>query len=233
MPARDSELELIIVSDVEHYRLLAQEKVLDRDLVLEIGCSTGQTTSVLASQAARVVAVDCSAEILDKAQAHLAGCDNVELARVDARDLAGLTELAPAPDAIFLDIGGIALLDNVAGRLRQCLRMFQPRVIVVRSHELAELVSLVSEVHPPDEPSLRPPRQDGRERALEALLDLSRSSVVNSRMFAVRKLGHLDAPAAAERLAEMANDPSRRVRRAVERCGRPISNGLRDCDERP
>ena len=218
MPAHDSELELIIVSDVEHYRLLAQDKVSDRDLVLEIGCSTGQTTAVLAGQAARVIAVDCSTEILDKARAHLESYDNVELARVDARDLAALTELAPAPDAIFLDIGGIALLDNVAGRLRQCLRMFQPRVIVVRSHELAELVSLVSEVHPPDEPSLRPPRQDGRERALESLLDMSRSAIVNTRLFAVRKLSHVDVPTAAARLAEMANDPCHRVRRAVKRC---------------
>jgi len=216
MSPQTDDLELIIVSDVEHYRLLAQDKVLSQDLVLEIGCSTGQTTSVLAGQAARVVAVDCSTEILDKARVHLVGRDNVELARTDARDLAALQQLAPEPDAIFLDIGGIALLDNVAGVLRQCLRMFEPRVIVARSHELAELISLVSEVHPPHEPSLRPPRQDGRERALASLLDMSRSSVVNTRLFAVRKLGHLDAPAAVERLAEMANDPCRRVRRAVE-----------------
>ena len=63
MCAHNTKLELIIVSDVEHYRQLARDKVLESDRVLEIGCSTGQTTRVLAQRASRVVAVDCSAKM--------------------------------------------------------------------------------------------------------------------------------------------------------------------------
>jgi SAM-dependent methyltransferase len=208
-------LELIVVSCVEHYRRLARDKVRAEDLVLEIGCSTGQTTRALAQSGARVLAVDCSREILDKARGHLAGRGNVELVRIDGRDLGSLKRLAPDPDVIFLDIGGTALVDNVAGLLRQCLRTFSPRLIVVRNYELAELASLISDVHPPDQPRLRQPASNGREQASEALLDLSRSNVTSNRLFAARQLRRLDAPAVRERLAQRAADPSPTVRRAA------------------
>jgi len=139
MACQTQEPEIIVVSSVEDYRRLARDRVAGEDAVLEIGCSTGKATAVLARTGARVVAIDNGRAMVAKARAALAGARNVEIVRGDARDVAALKDLLPEPDVIFLDIGGRALLDNVAGMLRQCLLAFRPRLIVVRSHELAEV----------------------------------------------------------------------------------------------
>jgi hypothetical protein len=145
----------------------------------------------------------------------LAGLANVQVVRLDARDIEAVKALLPAPDAIFVDIGGTALLDNVAFVLRQCLGAFKPRLIVVRSSELAEVVSRVREVLPPKTTR----RQFAGEDALEGLLKLSRSSRVSSRLFALRHLRKHDDARARDRLAQMAHDPSPRIRKAA--LGRP------------
>lgn len=207
--------EIIVVSSVEDYRRLARDRVAGGDAVLEIGCSTGKATAVLARTGARVVAIDSGAAVLAKARKALAGAENVRIVRGDARDIGALKDLLPEPDAIFLDIGGTALLDNVAGLVRQCLLAFRPRLIVVRSHELAELACLITESLPAGRPRLRKATPPPRDRALKALLDLSRSRRAANRLFAVRKLRRLRSPAAKRRLTELADDPSPAVRKAA------------------
>lgn len=161
-----NQVEIIVVSSVEDFRGLAGSEVGEEHLVLEIGCSTGKTTRRLAKRCARVVAVDVSSEAVDQTREELAGFDNVEVVRGDARDIVALKRLMPEPDVIFLDIGGRALLDNVATLLRQCLRAFRPRLIVVRSHELAEVASLITEARPPAQPRLRQLNASAREEVL-------------------------------------------------------------------
>jgi hypothetical protein len=74
---------------------------------------------------------------------------NVTVACVDGRDIAGLVTLLHDPMAIFIAIGGDARLDHVALQLRLCLLAFRPGLIVVRSIELATLISLIGGVEPP------------------------------------------------------------------------------------
>jgi precorrin-6B methylase 2 len=209
------QVEIIVVSSVEDFRRLAGSKVGEEDAVLEIGCSTGKTTRKLAKTCARVVAVDVSSEMVDQTREEVAGFDNVEVVCGDARDIVALKPLMPEPDAIFLDIGGRALLDNVATLLRQCLRAFGPRLIVVRSHELAEVASLITEARPPARLRLRQLNPSAREEALRAFLELSHSSSVSSRLLAVQKLAKNSSAPAQQRLSEMAEDPNTRVRRAA------------------
>jgi len=216
MSVEQANPEIIVVSAVEDYRRLAKERIAATDAVLEIGCATGLTTKALARTGAKVVAIDCSEEVLVKARAAVAGQGKVEIARGDWRDLAAMKELLPEPDVIFLDIGGTALLDNVALLLRQCLRAYRPRLLVVRSHELADVVSLVADYRVPTRPVLRrPPVAETDQAALAALLDLSHSERVGNRLFAVRKLRQIDDPAAQARLVELTNDPSKRVSHAA------------------
>ena len=213
------QVQIIVVSSVEDFRRLARTQVAADESVLEIGCSTGRTTKVLARACARVVALDCSREMVERARRELSGRENVQIVRGDARDIAAVGELLPEPDAIFLDIGGNALLDNVASLLRQCLRAFRPRLIVVRSHELADVAGMITDARPPTRPRLRRARPHPREGALSALLDLSRSSVASDRLLAARKLRRLTSARARERLAEMCGDPSPSVRRAAGAAG--------------
>ncbi|MDI6773948.1 MAG: class I SAM-dependent methyltransferase [Verrucomicrobiota bacterium] len=129
--------KLIVTWSVQRFRRLAKELPNAEDSVLEIGCSTGGTTRCLAGRCARVVAVDLGAEVVKNLQAELAAKPNVTVARVDGRDAARLRSLLPDPDLIFLDIGGTALLGNIAVVLRECLQAFMPQALVVRNTELA------------------------------------------------------------------------------------------------
>jgi precorrin-6B methylase 2 len=217
-----SQLEIHVVATAQRYRRLARELPLPTDSALEIGCSTGMTTRVLARSCASVVAVDIDPERVKTLQADLAHIDSVRVSGADGRLPADLAALIDKPDLIFMDVGGNALLDNVACVLRQCLRAFSPRVLVVRSYELSAVFSLVKSVEKPDywfRQQVDP--ADSLGLALESLLDLSRSSSKDSRLLAARKLRQLGTPEALARLREMADDPHPRVRRAANPSNEP------------
>lgn len=219
--------EIVVVASTESYRNLAGELPNADDAVLEIGCSTGLTTRMLAQYSGHVVAVDVAAHFVDQVQTELAGMANVTAVHVDGRDLPALVELLPFPDLIFVDIGGDAQLDNVVFQVRQCLLTFTPRTLVVKSVELGALCSLITSFEAPDQPRLRPrPSESRAKHLLTNLLDLSRSSNSSNRAFAARKLRTLNLPEADRRLAEMVEDSDARVRRIVQlwRRGHPSAS---------
>jgi SAM-dependent methyltransferase len=210
--------EIIVLSEITSYRRLAAERVTGADAVLEIGCSTGETTKVLAETGAQVVAVDKAANLVQVVQSDLQAQPNVRIAQEDGRNLVALAELLPAPTVIFIDIGGDARLDNVALQLRLCLRAFRPRLIVIRSFELAAVTALIGEIETPQAASLlfAEDREFGRD-PLSNLLELADSSSVEARIFAARRLSQYDSPAVRERLSAMTADPHPRVREAAVR----------------
>lgn len=211
------QVEVLVVSSIDRYRQMARELPGETDRILEIGCSTGESTRLLAQRAAQVVAVDVSAELVARLQAELAGCSKVQVARIDGRNTPQLVALLPDPTLIFVDIGGTAHLDNVALQLRLCLKAFAPRLLVVRSFELATFAGLLTLVEPPETPALAPQdTSDPQTHTLQHLLDLSHSSNTDSRVFAVHRLRDLDAEEARQRLQQLADDPHRRVRRAAQ-----------------
>ena len=167
MNVRPADVEIIVVSASDHktkslvnevntFRRLASTLPTPKDTVLEIGCSTGAATQALVATGARVVAVDRCTQSIRKLQDDMRGYENAVVAHVDGRNIPALAALMPNPTVIFIDIGGDAHLDNVALQLRLCLRAFHPRLLVVRSFELATLASLISEVETPQISSLRP-----------------------------------------------------------------------------
>lgn len=226
---RPSDVEIIVVSASDTFRRLARTLPTPEDAVLEIGCCTGATTQALAATGAQVVAVDRSAQFIQKLQEDMRGYENAVVARIDGRNIPALVALLPDPTVIFIDIGGDARLDNVALQLRLCLRAFHPRLIVVRSSELATLASLISEAETPRTSGLRPvgDRVFGRDH-LSNLLDLSCSTSVDSRVFAVRHLSKCSMPRAHDRLKEMVSDPHPRVRRAAERACQTLGINIGD-----
>lgn len=211
------QVEVLVVSSIDRYRQLARELSVETDRILEIGCSTGESTRLLAQRAAQMVAVDISAELVARLQTEMAGCAKVQVAQIDGRNTPQLVALLPDPTLIFVDIGGTAHLDNVALQLRLCLKAFAPRLIVVRSFELATLASLLTLDELPETPALSPQdTSDPQAHTLQHLLDLSRCSNTDSRVFAVHRLRDLDVEAAWQRLQELVDDPHRRVRRAAQ-----------------
>ena len=203
--------QIKVVSTAQYFRRLARQLPTAKDIVLEIGCSTGEATRILAATGARVLAVDIAAEMIETLQTEMAGTDNVRVVWLDGRDIGALVAMIEQPDLIFLDVGGNALLGNVASVLSQCLKTFMPRMVIVRSSELAHMANLIDEVEPP--PLLSVTLEERLGRALGSLLELSQSQVDSDRVFAARKLRELGTAQARERLEQMKNDPDSRVRR--------------------
>ena len=215
---RSTSADIQIVSTADRYRTLARDLPRSDDHALEIGCASGEATRQLAETGAQVLAVDLSTNITDKVAADLADFPNVTVACIDGRNISTLAEHMAAPDIIFIDIGGDALLDNIAFQVRQCLRAFKPRTIIIRNFELAALSSCITDVEPPRESSLQNLSVHTKlGPTFDTLLDLSNSSNAKNRAFAARKLRSLGTPEAQQRLEEMRHDSDKRVRRIAER----------------
>jgi len=217
MDVPPSDTEIIVVSAKDSFRRMAKTHPTPEDAVLEIGCSTGVATRNLVATGARVVAVDKSPEFTNQLREELREEKDVAVACLDGRNIPGLAELMPSPTIIFIDIGGDANLDIVALQLRLCLRAFQPRIVVVRSFELATLASLIGEVEPPQLSGLHPAKLPLGHHLLTNLLDLSFGTSTDIRCFAARRLGMLRTARARDRLQEMIGDPHPKVRRVAER----------------
>jgi hypothetical protein len=217
MTVNASHTEIIAVSAKDSYRQLARTLPTAADEVLEIGAASGDATQALAETGARVVAVDKAATCRSRLQTRFTDQDNVVAACVDGRNVPRLAELAPSPTLIYIDIGGDAHLDAVALQLRLCLRAFEPRVVVVRSFELATLASLIGQVEPPHLSGLRPEERPLGRDLLTNLLDLSGCTSTETRCFAARRLGQLADESARARLADMEHDPHPKVRQAAAR----------------
>lgn len=215
---RSAGADIQIVSSTERYRTLARELPKPNDSVLEIGCASGDATHQLAKSGANVLAIDLSEGVTNKVAADLSDFPNVTVACLDGRNISTLAKHMPAPNILFIDIGGDALLDNIAFQVRQCLRAFKPRTIIIRNFELAALASCITDVEPPKESPLENLTIHSKlGPTLDSLLDLSNSSNPKHRAFAARKLRTLGTPEAQQRLDELKHDPDKRVRRIAER----------------
>ncbi len=79
--------EVLVVSSVHLYRRLASELTTGHDAVLEIGCSTGGTTRLLAERAGRVLAVDVAAGLVERLR-QMAADPDPRVRRIATRDRA-------------------------------------------------------------------------------------------------------------------------------------------------
>jgi SAM-dependent methyltransferase len=111
--ARAREDAMFFVDDRETYRAADAERFWQRgerdlddllgalgvrvgpgDVVVDLGCGVGRLTRVLAARAARVHAIDVSAEMLAQAVAHNPGLDNVDWIHGDGETLRPIADAA-------------------------------------------------------------------------------------------------------------------------------------------
>jgi protein-L-isoaspartate O-methyltransferase len=71
---------------------LLEVRIEPSDVVLDIGCGVGRLTRVISARAARVYALDISAEMIERARRHHAGLGNVEWIVGDGKTLRPLPE---------------------------------------------------------------------------------------------------------------------------------------------
>lgn len=204
--------KLTVVAESRDFRQQAGRLLEPEDLFLEIGCSFGECTKVLAEKGCRGIALDHSADAVALARKALVGYPDISVIQMDARDMADIQRLCPHPSVILFDVGGNESLDKVISLLRLVLKSFRPRLILVRSMELAELASLIQAILLPDRPHLLAPFTD--DDIPRPLLELSHSPVVKDRLYAIQRFRRvIDHPDVTSRLEELCADESRTVRK--------------------
>ena len=139
MRGRGGRHAILLVGETESFRKLARSQVLPTDTVLEIGCSYGEATALIATRARCVIAVDISSDALERAAERCAGCTNVRFEQIDCvKQPARLLEVA-GPEgvhALFLDINGNRASEVVTSLLAALQERFRPAVTVVKNREL-------------------------------------------------------------------------------------------------
>jgi trans-aconitate methyltransferase len=130
---------IIATRDVKQYRATIADVVTDEDVVLEIGCEWGTTTTLLAARARAVLATDVSSECLEQARKRH---PDLSFALLDAFDIRRVAELGAHATIMYIDVSGFSgfrsLLD-VLSLLNCYASVMSLRVIVVKSGALVNL----------------------------------------------------------------------------------------------
>lgn len=96
------------------------------DRVVEIGCGIGRMTRAIAAQAAHVVGIDVSAEMIDRGRRALADLDNVELMVGNGRDLHGIPDASADVVYSFIVFQHIPDPAITCGYIREIGRVLRP-----------------------------------------------------------------------------------------------------------
>ncbi|GAX22324.1 hypothetical protein FisN_3Hh470 [Fistulifera solaris] len=143
-------LSIIITAATKHYRQLAASQLCPQDAVLEIGCSTGETSEIIWNRASSWIGWDTSAEMTERTMSkHSSSCHRVcqKMNALSEPALAYQTvhQHQPATTAVWMDIGGNRDMNGVARMLHWILTSPFPalRLIVVKSEELVRELSSV------------------------------------------------------------------------------------------
>eukprot|EP00854_Cymbomonas_tetramitiformis_P019978 gene19978-23908_t len=134
-PARISKVttkRILVCYSTKEYRKLARTQLEPEDACLEIGCSWGRCTYVLAQQCRHVVGLDISQEAVEACRAQY---PNLRFEMLDCLAPERLLEYAEGCSKVFVDIGGNRELEAVRRMISICTT-FSPSVIVVKSQEL-------------------------------------------------------------------------------------------------
>jgi SAM-dependent methyltransferase len=203
---------LLVASETRDFHHMVRKHMTPGDIFLEIGCSFGECTKLLGELGFSGVALDHAAAAVTQARQAVDGYAGITVVQADARDMAQVQRLCPAPSVILLDVGGTEPLDKVTSLLRLVLKTFHSRLILVKSEELAELASVITHYTLPDEPRLLAPFE--ATTTPRQLIELSHSAVVNDRLFALHRLRRaIHHEEVLKRIEEMCHDESPTVRK--------------------
>lgn len=137
---------ILVTPETNHFRQLVGY-VAPPDKVLEIGCSSGETSKLLIQNCQSWVGFDTSDEMLDICKemilsAPASATKQRYLAIVNAlvdpqKARKEASYFGADPNVIFLDIGGNRECINVLRMVSWVLEEFDPRLVVIKSRQLA------------------------------------------------------------------------------------------------
>jgi hypothetical protein len=125
---------IVICEETEEYRRLARTQITSLDAVIEIGCSTGECSAVLANSRCSLIALDISADIIAHAKVEHPG---IHFLCLDAlKDWERLVELQPHATSLFIDIGGNRALESLAGLLTKLRWLPKLSLVVLKNRDI-------------------------------------------------------------------------------------------------
>ena len=152
---------IMITKTTDKYRLLAASQLIPTDRVLEIGCSNGECSLVIAKYvtAGSLRGFDTSQQMVSEAKSKISGkkgYGNVQFHVIDPfkepkKALILATESStsenedgdknldkPTPSVVFIDIGGNRDLGSVVKMLEWTMNVFTPRLCIIKSEEMVQ-----------------------------------------------------------------------------------------------
>lgn len=121
--------EAFFISGRQETDIFLQLAGIDPDenaTVLEIGCGTGRMTTRLAEMFGRVIALDISAEMLDRARSNLAHHHNIEFLHGNGADLSGVTDSSVDVVFSYIVMQHIPTIEGQLSYFRESRRVLKP-----------------------------------------------------------------------------------------------------------
>jgi SAM-dependent methyltransferase len=139
-------LKIIITSETVYYRQLAASQLQSTDAVLELGCSTGETSNIIWKYAKSWIGLDTSLNMIQTTRERLAGlphrgscntkCEKMDIL-MDPKSAVDLVRSHQNTTAVYVDIGGNREEVGVVRALAWVMESFENlRVIVVKSQQV-------------------------------------------------------------------------------------------------
>jgi SAM-dependent methyltransferase len=151
IPVFPDKATVVVTAETIHFRQLVHQ-IKSTDDILEIGCSTGETSRLLIPCANSWVGFDTSDEMIDQCRPHLEKNEKTHIVKVDALiDPAKALKEARtfgSPNVLFLDIGGNRESINVLRMVSWVLESFDPRLVVIKSRELVQSMQATATIDP-------------------------------------------------------------------------------------
>ena len=137
----ESQTEFIATRGVKEYRDTIPTWVNSDDVVLEIGCEWGTTTTLIAPHCKKIIATDISEKCIERAREMY---PELHFEVLDGFDVRAALELAEPFSKIYIDISGLSgynsLLDTIA-LLTSYATILRPEAIIVKSGALKRFAS--------------------------------------------------------------------------------------------
>ena len=131
---------IVVAENWSEYRSCISSLIASTDVVLEVGCGNGVTTSLLSQSAARAVGVDMSPALITAAKERF---PQIEWYAMDARIVSPLARLAPF-SAVFIDLNGSREMETLLPMIDAYEAVLRPALIVVKSNKMKHLLNKCS-----------------------------------------------------------------------------------------
>ena len=133
-----TDTRLVIAAETADYRRLSRAFATPADFVVDIGCSYGEGTKLIAAQCPRVLGLELVSGVVEAARRRH---PHIWFEQLDclAANPAELTALCKGCTKVFIDINGTRVLNHVAQIVLLVQQMLRPQLILLKSRQMHKL----------------------------------------------------------------------------------------------